>query len=93
MVAYTATFSRGETKSIARSAREYRAAWLVEVRDTTGEAADFIRMGFARDHGMASAAANREFVSMNSVRRWARDTVRLQRFELLRTEIVSVEPK
>lgn len=71
MTSYTATFSRGETKTLLNSKREYRAAWLVEATSRESEKATHW-MGFAATREMAEKAAQREFASVNSTPRHLR---------------------
>jgi hypothetical protein len=74
--AYTAKFTDGREKRIAKSAREYTAAWqLVMVH----KGKESVSMGFARDHGMAKAAIRREIVV------YGKD------WTLVRTEVVDAQ--
>lgn len=94
MTSYTATFSKGETKSIANSTRDYRAAWLIEIHDTTGDAPDRVIMGFAATRAMAEKAAHREFTSLNSAPTWGWRRHRSNappRWALVRSEAIDIE--
>lgn len=92
MPAYTAKFSKGETKAIANSKREYAAAWLMEIRSNeTGSTS--VTMGFAASREMAEKAAAREFAGCNSTPRWRRQRGEISKpmWALVRSEVIDLK--
>jgi len=86
MTTYTATFSNGQSKTLANSKREYQAAWMIEYTSQTGAVG--YRIGFAATREMAVKAANSEFAMM--VRTPRHMKARPPWYTLNRTEVVDL---